>query len=100
MPPSESKGAFLFVPIDDEPTRPGNRSGFFYALRKERMHEKAASIATGAAYVASGTTTAVGLTINDMVAIGGLLVGLATFLVNWYYRHQHLQLAKEQQGQE
>ena len=59
------------------------------------MSEK---IATAASYSASVVTTITGLTINEWVALGGLCIGLATFLVNLWYRHQLLKLQR-QQGQ-
>jgi len=59
------------------------------------MSEK---IATAASYSASVVTTLAGLTINEWVALGGLCIGLATFLVNLWYRHQLVKLQR-QQGQ-
>jgi hypothetical protein len=35
-----------------------------------------------------------GLTLNDIAAIVGIVVALATFLLNWYYQHQHFKLRK------
>ncbi len=49
---------------------------------------------TTASYTASGGTVLIaGFTANEVAAIGGLLLALATFLVNWYYRHKHYSLA-------
>ena len=59
------------------------------------MSEK---VATAVSYSASAITTMAGLTINEWVALGGLCIGLATFLVNLWYRHQLLKLQR-QQGQ-
>ena len=59
------------------------------------MSEK---IATAASYSASAVTTIAGVTINEWVALGGLCIGLATFIVNLWYRQQVLKLQR-QQGQ-
>ena len=39
-------------------------------------------------YGASVFTIIAGLTINEWVAIGGLILGLATFALNWWYKHK------------
>lgn len=31
---------------------------------------------------------------NEMIGLIGLLIGLAGFLLNWYYKHKHFKLAK------
>jgi len=46
-------------------------------------------------YVASAFTVIAGLTINEWVAVCGLILAGLTFGVNWYYRHKHYKLAKE-----
>lgn len=47
------------------------------------------------AYIASGLTVAAGgLSFNEWMMLGGFLIALATFLVNWYYRHKHYKLAE------
>lgn len=35
------------------------------------------------------------VTWNDLAMIGGLALGVGTFLVNWYYRHQEFKLKRE-----
>jgi hypothetical protein len=56
----------------------------------EAIH-KAASAAT----YGGGTVAFVGgLTANEFAAIGGLLIGVAGFAVNWYYRHKTYSLEK------
>ena len=42
-----------------------------------------------ATYAASAFTVIAGLTINEWVAIGGLILGLATFIVNWWYKRKN-----------
>ena len=48
------------------------------------------------AYGASFTTTIAGLSMNEWVAIGGLVIGVATFLTNLWFKHEHLKLAQKQ----
>lgn len=48
--------------------------------------------ATAVSYSASAVTTIAGLSINEWVAVGGLLIGIATFVTN---KHQHLKLDRE-----
>lgn len=36
-----------------------------------------------------------GLTLNDIAMLVGILTAAGTFLVNWYYKRQHLKLNKE-----
>lgn len=44
-------------------------------------------------YFVAFITALTGLTINEWVAIGGFLLGVATFFLNWYYKKQNLALA-------
>ncbi|MFT2112179.1 phage holin [Marinomonas sp. 2405UD68-3] len=37
-----------------------------------------------------------GITINDAAAVGGLVIGVATFAVNFWFKRQHLQIAKRE----
>ena len=54
------------------------------------------SAATSAAtYTASGSAVIFGLTANEFAAISGVCIALLTFALNWYYKHQHLKLARE-----
>jgi len=46
-------------------------------------------------YVTSGSIVGVGAwTANEIATAAGIALGLATFAVNWYYKHKHYQLAK------
>jgi hypothetical protein len=47
-----------------------------------------------AAYWASFVTTVNGLSINEWVAVGGLMIGVATFLTNLWFKREHLKLAR------
>lgn len=54
--------------------------------------EKAATAAT---YTGAGSAVFFGLTANEFAAIGGLAIALIGLLVNIWFKHQHLQLAKK-----
>ncbi|MBU6950996.1 phage holin [Hahella sp. HN01] len=56
------------------------------------MPEKSAVVTN---YAASAITTVAGLTFNQWVALGGLLIGVATFVMNWCYKQKHLELARK-----
>ena len=51
-------------------------------------------ITTGASYMTSGGLVLGGLAINDWVAIVGIALGVATFVVNLIYKHKHLELER------
>lgn len=39
-------------------------------------------------YGGSGLAFGAGITANEMVAVAGLALGLASFGLNWFYRHK------------
>jgi hypothetical protein len=51
--------------------------------------------ATTAQYGGSGAAVYFGLTANEIAAFGGLFIAIIGLLVNIWYKHQHLQIAKE-----
>ena len=53
-----------------------------------------------ASYGVSAVTTAVGLTVNEWVAIGGLMIGVATFLTNLWYKRKMLEIQHKASGQQ
>lgn len=53
---------------------------------------KAASAAT---YGGSATAVFFGLTANEFAALGGLVIAVIGLLVNIWFKHQHLQIAKK-----
>lgn len=60
------------------------------------MQEKIQQVTSAASYAASGVSTAVGLlTINNIAAIIGIVLGIATFVINWAYKHKHFKLARD-----
>lgn len=53
---------------------------------------KAASAAT---YGGSATAVFFGLTANEFAALGGLAIAIIGLLVNIWFKHQHLKIARE-----
>ena len=51
--------------------------------------------ATAAHYGGSGAAVYFGLTANEIAAFGGLIIAMIGLLVNIWYKHQHLKIAKE-----
>ena len=47
-----------------------------------------------AALMSAGGTSVAAFTLNDWAIIVGIVATIATTLLNWYYKHKHLQLAK------
>ncbi len=60
------------------------------------MHDKTSAVSYGA----SAVTTIAGLTINEWVALGGFLIGVATFAVNWWYKHAQTKILQNQGKQD
>lgn len=62
------------------------------------MPHKIAEAATNISYGASAGAVAIGgLTVNEFAMLGGLAVAVATFAVNWIYRHKCYLLEKSRQ---
>lgn len=61
-------------------------------MTTEAVVTKAASAAT---YAGSGAAVLFGLTANEFAAIGGVVIALCGLLVNIYFKHQHLKLARQ-----
>lgn len=51
--------------------------------------------ATTAQYGGSGAAVYFGLTANEIAAFGGLIIAIIGLIVNVWYKHQHLKIAKE-----
>ena len=60
------------------------------------MSVEVTKAATAAQYGGSGAAVYFGLTANEIAAFGGLIIALIGLLVNIWYKHQHLKIAKEQ----
>jgi hypothetical protein len=52
--------------------------------------------ATTAQYGGSATAVYFGLTANEIAAFGGLIIAVIGLIVNIWYKHQHLKLAKKE----
>lgn len=48
---------------------------------------------TTVSYASSLGTVLFSLNVNELVALGGLLLAVLTFLINWRYKHLHYRLA-------
>lgn len=63
---------------------------------RQNAAEVAAQKAT---YMAAGGTVILGLTANEIAALGGLLVAFIAMIVNaaitWHFKSEHLKLARE-----
>ena len=57
------------------------------------ISEKAATAAT---YGGSASAVFFGLNAAEFAAVGGVVIAFAGFIVNVWFRHQHLKLAREQ----
>ncbi len=51
--------------------------------------------ATAAQYGGSASAVYFGLTANEIAAFGGLIIATIGLIVNIWYKHQHLKIAKE-----
>ena len=54
---------------------------------------------TIAAYSASGSLMIFGMTMNDIALIVGMFFAAATFVLNWYYKHQQLKTIERRVNQ-
>ena len=52
-------------------------------------------ITTTTTYVASGTAIFFGMTASEFAALAGLVLGTLTFILNAWFKYQHLELARE-----
>ncbi len=55
-------------------------------------------ISTAVTYTASGSAVAFGLNANEVGAIVGASVAILSLLINIWFKHQHLKLAKQKAG--
>lgn len=55
---------------------------------------------TAATYTASGSAIIFGLSAHEFAAISGVCIALLTFALNWYYKQQHLKLARDRMERE
>lgn len=51
--------------------------------------------ATAATYGGSASAIIFGLSANEFAALGGLFIGIVGLIISTWYKHQHLQIAKQ-----
>jgi len=56
------------------------------------MHDPKTTVAS---YTASGGLIFFGMSANDFAVLAGLALAVGTFLINWYYKHQHLKIIED-----
>lgn len=61
-------------------------------MSREALIERTTAATT---YTAAGGSVIGGLSANDIALYGGLIVAVITACVNWWYRHQHLKIARQ-----
>ncbi len=61
------------------------------------MSAEVAKVATTAQYGGSASAVYFGLTANEIAAFGGLIIAIIGLIVNIWYKHQHLKLAKRKE---
>ena len=47
------------------------------------------------AYTSAGSAVIFGFTANEFAALMGLAFAFGTFVINWYYKRQHLKIIAE-----
>jgi hypothetical protein len=52
-------------------------------------------VLAGGTYGGAATAVVGGLTVNEYVAIGGLVIAVCSFAVNVYYKRKHYRLAEK-----
>jgi len=58
-------------------------------------HEQAAAIASKASYASAGGTIYAGFELNEWAVIVGIVATIITLAMNWYYKQQHLKIARK-----
>jgi hypothetical protein len=61
------------------------------------MSVEVVKAATAAQYGGSASAVYFGLTANEIAAFGGLIIAIIGLIVNIWYKHQHLKLAKRKE---
>ena len=58
------------------------------------MTNEATKIASAATYGGSSAAVIFGLTANEFAAFSGVVIAICGLLVNIYFKHQHLKIAR------
>lgn len=64
---------------------------------REAVAQKTASATTT---VAAGAAVVGGYTAQELLAFGGFLIAVLSFVVNWYYSHKRYKLMERQQSEQ
>lgn len=64
------------------------------------VFERVSAAASGATYGGAVSAVAFGFTTNELLGIGGFVIGAAGLAVNWYYKRKHYALALAQTRKE
>lgn len=64
------------------------------ATAHEAAHTVLGKAASAATYGGSGAAVYFGMTANEIAAFGGLFIAFTGLLINIWFKHQHLKLAK------
>ncbi len=65
------------------------------SMTHEAVNTAVVKTATAAQYGGSSAAVVFGLTANEFAALGGLGIAIIGFFVSWWYKHQHLKIAKK-----
>ncbi len=60
----------------------------------EKVQEKVQVVTNVTGPIGAGTATVGALTLNEWMALGGFLLALLSFLLNWYYQHKRYEIEK------
>jgi hypothetical protein len=63
-----------------------------------KLAQEVSHHASGLTYSSAAMTVIGGLTLNEWLAISGIVLGLATFVVNWVYKQKHWKRLREKDG--
>lgn len=63
---------------------------------RDVVSDHAGAAAAKASYAVGGLGVVGGMTFQDWLSVLGAVVMVATFVVNWYYKRRHLDLAERE----
>lgn len=62
---------------------------------RSSIQQVAEVTSTPATYAASAFTVIAGLELNEWLAVSGIILGIMTFAVNWYYNHKRMEILRK-----
>lgn len=60
----------------------------------EKVQEKVQYVTNVTGPTGAVTATAGAFTFNEWLALGGFILALGSFLINWYYQHKRYEIEK------